>query len=80
MSGIQGEAKTGYSEDGPFRCGACEYFRAGSCGQSTMMAESTRKKTKDGRILVSADGCCTYFQKAKKEHKVGKRMMSWRSE
>jgi hypothetical protein len=40
-----------------------------------MMVESKRKKTENGRVIVSPDGCCTFFHKAKKQHKAGKRIV-----
>lgn len=69
MSGIQGESITGYAppKDGPFKCGNCEYFAKGSCGQSVMMESSKMAKTENGRVVVQADGCCTYFHSADKK-------------
>lgn len=64
--GIQGEPVTGYAppENGPFRCGNCEYFSHGACGQSVMRASSKRPKTADGFVKVDTNGCCTYFHSA----------------
>ncbi len=61
---VHGEPGTGYMgpEDGPFRCGACEYFKSGSCGNPEMKKLSKREKTSEGRVKVSEDGCCIYFE------------------
>lgn len=64
---IKGEPGTGYESGakGSFSCGNCEYFRKSnnSCGQQDMMEKSQRDRTKDGRILVEAAGCCEYVDR-----------------
>lgn len=61
---VRGENYTGYEPPngkGPFECGNCHYFNAGTCGQKTM--KSTLPKAKDGRVKVEAKGCCEYVDR-----------------
>lgn len=63
---INGEPGTGYEDPegkGLFECQNCEYYEAGSCGQETMMEKSKRPKTTEGRVKVSATGCCEYISR-----------------
>lgn len=66
IEAVHGEKGTGYQgpEDAPFRCSNCEYFRStdNSCGGKSMMKLSQRSKTTDGRVKVSPEGCCVYFE------------------
>ena len=70
-SEVHGESGTGYegAEGGPFRCGNCEYFRSGSCGQKTMMERSKLPRVDGGRVKVDADGCCEYISRGKSKSK-----------
>lgn len=73
---VQGEIGTGYEgpQKGLFQCSNCEYFRAGSCGQPTMMERSKLPKTENGRPIVSPEGCCEYIHRKGKSFKAGKRI------
>ncbi len=68
---IQGEKFTGYEgpEKGPFACHNCEYYKGGSCGQSTMMEHSKLPRVDSGRVRVDADGCCEYVSRVGKKGK-----------
>lgn len=64
-SHVKGESGTGYEgpEGGTFACHNCEYFKAGSCGQSTMMKVSKLPRVDGGRVKVAPDGCCEYVDR-----------------
>jgi hypothetical protein len=68
-SQVKGEAGTGYEgpENGPFSCANCEYFRAGSCGQKTMMERSSLPRTENDRVIVDPNGCCEYVHRKSKK-------------
>jgi len=63
---VHGEPGTGYQgpEDSPFKCKNCEYFESSdsSCKGKNMMKISKRPKTTEGRVKVSPEGCCVYFE------------------
>ena len=79
-SQVKGEAGTGYEgpEKGPFACHNCEYFKAGSCGQKTMMAESRLPRVDGGRVKVAPDGCCEYVDRIGKREQArpGRRVVA----
>lgn len=65
-SQVHGEKFTGYEAPGgkgPFECGNCEYFKAGTCGNKVMMARSSQPRAADGRVKVDAHGCCEYVER-----------------
>ena len=71
----------GYAEDGPYRCGNCEYLLGidkgeifkdegglGRCKQIVMIADSDVKKDSKGRPIVDIEnGCCEFVEPPKKE-------------
>ena len=75
-SQVKGEANTGYEGPGkgPFACSNCEFFKGGSCGQKTMMAESKLPRVDGGRVKVDPAGCCEYVDRVGRKDRPGRRI------
>lgn len=72
--GVKGEPFTGFEMpqgNGEFECENCEYYDEDtvSCGQSTMMAKSTRPKLPNGRVIVHPEACCEFVNRIGKKDK-----------
>lgn len=59
-----GTKKSGYAPPGlgPFECEHCEHYDAGLCDHPDVEADPEVKKSTDGRGIVEAEGCCTYYR------------------
>lgn len=66
----------GYAEEGPYRCGNCEYLKGakagkvfkdadgkGRCSQPVMVSDPEVKKDEQGRPVVNIErGCCEFVE------------------
>lgn len=71
---------SGYAEEGPYRCGNCEYLKGleegrvfkdengrGRCNQIVVIADPEVKKDDQGRPVVNIEtGCCEFVSPPKK--------------
>jgi hypothetical protein len=69
----EGEDGTGFEKAGslgPFNCGNCKHFStdkdSGTCNQPEMMKLSKQPRSDDGKVLVAAEDCCEFVERAGK--------------